>query len=183
MSIFNSHLIHQHIFNKYKTICVHDTPQRTTPSPPQCWTGTWYHLWATFWPSTGINTDVNRYIPERTTTKVVMIPHLNPKFQGLNIWVFHLFVAQSPLFNSILDFNWHLINYNIFSLKYDEILACTWAGVHPYILVNYNLDKNLTRVLENRKGFINLYRRYWQFPWETYWQFFVAFLPHTKGNS
>jgi len=28
---------------------------------------------------------VNRHILGRATTKVVMIPHLNPKFEGLNI--------------------------------------------------------------------------------------------------
>lgn len=33
-------------------------------------------------PSREVNTHVNRYIPKRATTKGVMMPHLNPKFQG-----------------------------------------------------------------------------------------------------
>jgi len=36
-------------------------------------------------PSREVNTDVNQHIPKRATTKVVIIPHLNPKFEGLNI--------------------------------------------------------------------------------------------------
>ena len=56
-------------------------------------------------PSRGVNTDVNRHILGRATTKVVMIPHLNPKFEGLNIRVFRLFVVQPPLFYSMLSFN------------------------------------------------------------------------------
>ena len=35
--------------------------------------------------SRGVSTDVNRYISERTITKVVMIPYLSPKFEGLNM--------------------------------------------------------------------------------------------------
>jgi hypothetical protein len=33
-------------------------------------------------PSREVNTDVNRHIPKRATTKGVMIPHLIPKFEG-----------------------------------------------------------------------------------------------------
>lgn len=56
-------------------------------------------------PSRGISTDVNRHVPERATTKVVMILNLNPKFEGLKIRVFRLFVVQPLLFYSMLKFN------------------------------------------------------------------------------
>jgi len=85
-------------------------------------------------PSRGVNTDVNRHILGRATTKVVMIPHLNPKFEGLNIWVFRFLLFNLHFFIQC----WVLIDtlyiyHNLFSLKYDAILTRAWHGCHTSI--------------------------------------------------
>jgi hypothetical protein len=44
---------------------------------------------------------------------------------------FHLYVVQPSILYSMLDYNLHLIDHNIISLKYEKILARAWHG-YPY---------------------------------------------------